>query len=236
MKCVSLWDTLCLWLRPINSSHWSGFAVNWDQKESDQFITELFLQWHLLCTYICFYTKFPSALVEGKSKISQPIRMSIFVDRSAQNTNLVQNLLQMDVNHKAVSSQVSSNSVQWLQRRTQKSKKFSQSEIRTVFFADRLARKKHKLGGRRWVLASCQVSSNSNQQLQRRRRKCPSKSETRVDIFVDESARKKRKLRGHWVLTFLYLFTNSKILISGFWEDVKMWKVNGRRTSHVRSQ
>ena len=49
---------------------------------------------------------------------------------------------------------------------------------------------KHKLGRRRWDLASCQVSFNSVQRFQRRRRKCPSQSEARAAILFFRSARK----------------------------------------------
>ena len=49
---------------------------------------------------------------------------------------------------------------------------------------------KHKLGRRRWDLASCQVSLNSFQRFQRRSRKCLSQSYTRVAILFSRSARK----------------------------------------------
>ena len=49
---------------------------------------------------------------------------------------------------------------------------------------------KHKLGRRRWDLASCQVSLNSVQRFQRRSRKCLSRSEARAAILFFRSARK----------------------------------------------
>ena len=48
---------------------------------------------------------------------------------------------------------------------------------------------KHKLGRRRWDLASCQVSLNSVQGFQRSR-KCPSQSEARAAILFFRSAQK----------------------------------------------
>ena len=48
-------------------------------------------------------------------------------------------------------------------------------------FSDRP--EKYKLGRRRWDLASCQVSLNSVQQLQRKSRKCLSQSEARAAIL-----------------------------------------------------
>ena len=50
--------------------------------------------------------------------------------------------------------------------------------------------KKHKLGRGHWDLASCQVSLNSVQWFQRRRRKCLSQSEARAAILFFQSAYK----------------------------------------------
>ena len=55
-------------------------------------------------------------------------------------------------------------------------------------FSDRP--KKHKLGRGHWDLASGQVSLNSVQRFQRRRRKCLSQSEARAAILFFRSARK----------------------------------------------
>ena len=49
---------------------------------------------------------------------------------------------------------------------------------------------KHKLGRGRWVLTSCQVSSNSIQRLQRRSWKCLGQSGARAAIFAFRFARK----------------------------------------------
>ena len=53
---------------------------------------------------------------------------------------------------------------------------------------------KHKLARGRWDLASCQVSSNSFQQFQRRSQKRLSKSEAMAAIFFFRSARKNTNL------------------------------------------
>ena len=63
---------------------------------------------------------------------------------------------------------------------------------RTFLFTDRP--EKHKLGRRRWDLASCQVSLNSVQRFQRRSRKCLSQSEARAAILFFLSAQKNTNL------------------------------------------
>ena len=63
---------------------------------------------------------------------------------------------------------------------------------RTFLFTDRP--EKHKLGRRRWDLASCQVSLNSVQRFQRRSWKCLSQSETRAAILFFWSAPKNTNL------------------------------------------
>ena len=55
---------------------------------------------------------------------------------------------------------------------------------------------KHKRGRRRWDMASCQVSLNSVQQLQRSRRKCLRQSETRAANLFFRAARKTKLGRG----------------------------------------
>ena len=55
-------------------------------------------------------------------------------------------------------------------------------------FSDRL--ETHKLGRGRWDLASCQVSLNSVQRVQRRSRKCLGQSVARAAILFFRSARK----------------------------------------------
>ena len=54
-------------------------------------------------------------------------------------------------------------------------------------FSDRP--EKHKLGRRRWDLASCQVSLNSVQQFQRRSRKCEKLNDGRTDRRTDDGQR-----------------------------------------------
>ena len=59
--------------------------------------------------------------------------------------------------------------------------------------------KKHKLGRRRWDLASCHVSLNSVQRFQRISQKCLSQSEARAAILFFSIGPKKHKLRrGRW--------------------------------------
>ena len=75
---------------------------------------------------------------------------------------------------------------------------------RPFSFSDRP--QKHKLGRRRWDLASCQVSLNSVQRLQRRSWKCLSQSEARAAILFFWSAQKtqtwKRALRSCFLSSF----------------------------------
>ena len=76
----------------------------------------------------------------------------------------------------------------------------NQSPRRPYLLTDR--HEKHKLGKGPWVLASCKVSWNSEQQMQRRCRKCVSLSEPSTAIFVGWSARKTQSNgRGPWVLS-----------------------------------
>ena len=86
------------------------------------------------------------------------------------------------------SYQVSSNSFQRFQRRSQKC--FSQSEARAaiMFFPD--WPEKHKHGRRHWELASCQVSLNSFQWFLQTSRKRLSQSEARAAILFFWLARK----------------------------------------------
>ena len=74
-----------------------------------------------------------------------------------------------------------------------------------LVFSDRP--EKHKLGRGHCNLASCQVSLNSVQRLQRRSRKCLSQSEVRMAILIFQSARKTqtwyRTLRSCFLLSFV---------------------------------
>ena len=64
----------------------------------------------------------------------------------------------------------------------------NQRQGRPSCFSDR--HKKHKFGRGRWDLASCQVSLQSVQRLQRRSRKCLSQSAVRVAILFFRSTEK----------------------------------------------
>ena len=64
---------------------------------------------------------------------------------------------------------------------------------------------KHKLGRGRWDLASCQISLNSFQCVQRRSRKCLSQSEARAAILFFRSARKTQT----WDLPSCKVLSNS---------------------------
>ena len=68
---------------------------------------------------------------------------------------------------------------------------------------------KHKLGERRWDLASCQVSLNSVQRFQRRSRKCLSQSEARAAILFFRSALKHKLGRGRVDLASCQVSLNS---------------------------
>ena len=79
------------------------------------------------------------------------------------------------------SCQVSLNSVQRFQRRSQKCR--SQSETRATILFFRSANKLHKRGRGRWYLASCQLSLNSIRRFQGSSRKFLSQSEARAAIL-----------------------------------------------------
>ena len=94
---------------------------------------------------------------------------------------------------------------------------------------------KHKLGRRRWDLASCQVSLNSVQRFQRRSRKCLSQSEARAANLFFRSARKHKLGRGRWDLASCQVSLNS---IQRF--QRRSWKcekltTDGRRTDGRRT-
>ena len=111
-----------------------------------------------------------SAILEGKSKMSQPImgHGGHLFYLSARKHRLGKGRWDL------ASCQVSSNSVQRFQRRSRKC--LSQAEAGTAILFFRSAQKTQlfKLGRRCWDLASCQVSLNSVQRFQRRSWKCES--------------------------------------------------------------
>ena len=86
---------------------------------------------------------------------------------------------------------------------------------------------KHKLGGGRWVLASCKVSMNSVQRIQRRSRKCLSQSEAGVAILVFPSNRPKNTKLGKNV-EILFPVKFRQIPFMGFREKVKNVSANQR--------
>ena len=69
--------------------------------------------------------------------------------------------------------------------------------------------KKHKLGRGRWYLASCQVSFNSVQRFQKRRRKSHSQSEVGVAILFSDRPEKHKFGKGRWNLAFCHVSLNS---------------------------
>ena len=100
----------------------------------------------------------------------------------------------------------------------------SQSETRAAILFFRSARK-HKLVRGHWDLASCQVSLNSIQRLQRRSLKCLNQSEAETAILCFGSARKTqtwlRTLRSSFLLSFW-------ILLRGFRGEVENASANQR--------
>ena len=88
----------------------------------------------------------------------------------------------------------------------------SRSETRAALLIFRSARK-HKLVRRHWDLASCQVSLNFIQRLQRRSITCLSQSEADTAILYFGSARKHKLDWGCWVLLSCQVLLNS---VQGF--------------------
>ena len=136
----------------------------------------------LISCFLSSFVEFRSAVLEWKSKMSQPNR--------GKGGHLV---FPIGRKHKfgrgrwdLASCQVSLNSVQRFHR---SGKCFSQSEARAAILFFRLARKTLTWWGH-WDLASCQVSLNSVQRFQSRSRKCLSQSEARAAILFFWSARK----------------------------------------------
>ena len=98
-------------------------------------------------------------------------------------------------------------------------------------FSDRP--EKHKLGRGRWDLASCQVSWNSVQQLQRRSRKCLSQSEARAAIlFFGIGPKNTNLVEGVEILLPVKF---RWIPFSGFRGEVENVKVYAGRTTDGRT-
>ena len=134
--------------------------------------------------FLSSFVEFRSAVSEKKSKMSQPIRargghLVFLID--LKNTNLVEGFeILLPVKFR------------WIPfsgfRRQVENVSANQRPGRPSCFSDRL--EKHKLGRGRLYLASCQVSLNSVQTIQRRRRKSLSKSEARTAMLFFPSAPK----------------------------------------------
>ena len=134
--------------------------------------------------FLSSFVKFHSAVLEEKSKMSKPIRGRgghLVFPIGPKNTNLVENteiLLPVKFHwilfsgFREVVENVSAN----------------QMPGRSSCFSDQP--EKHKLDRGHWDLASCQVSLNSNQQFQRRSRKCLSQSKARAAILFFRSNKK----------------------------------------------
>ena len=134
--------------------------------------------------YLSSFVEFRWAVSEEKSKMSQPIRGQgghLVFPIGPKNTNLVEDVeILLPVKFR------------WIPfsgfREEVENVSANQRPGRPSCFSDRP--EKHKLGRRRWNLATCQVSLNSVQRFQRRSRKCLIQSEARAAILFFRSARK----------------------------------------------
>ena len=134
--------------------------------------------------FLSSFVEFRSAVLEEKSKMSQPIRGQsghLVFPISPKNTNLVEDIeILLPVKFRWIpfsSFRGEVENVSANQRPEGPSCFSNQSE-------------KHKLGRGHRDLASCQISLNSIQRFQRRSRKCLSQSEARAAILFFQSARK----------------------------------------------
>ena len=138
--------------------------------------------------FLSSFVEFRSAVLEEKSKMSQPIRGQgghLVFPIGPKNTNLVEDVeILLPVKF------------HWIPysgfRGEVKNVSANQRPGRPSCFSDRP--EKHKLCRGHWDLASCQVSLNSVQPFQRRSRKCLSQSEARAAILFFRSARKTQTL------------------------------------------
>ena len=136
--------------------------------------------------FLSSFVEFRSAVLEEKSKISQPIKgqgghlVSLI---GPKNTNLVEDVeILLPVKFCWIPFSGFRGEVENVSA--------NQRPGRPSCFSDRP--EKHKLGRGRWDLASCQVSLNSVQRFQRRSRKCLSQSEAGAAILFFRSARKRQ--------------------------------------------
>ena len=134
--------------------------------------------------FLSSFVEFRSAVLEEKSKMSQPIRGQgghlVFLI-GPKNTNLVEDVeILLPAKFRWIPFSDFRGEVENVSA--------NQRPGRPSCFSDRP--EKHKLGRGLWDLASCQVSLNSVQRFQRRSRKCLSQSEARAAILFFQSARK----------------------------------------------
>ena len=153
--------------------------------------------------FLSSFVEYRSAVWEEKSKMSQPIRgqgSHLVFPISPKNINLVEGVeILLPIKFRWIPfcgfrgevENVSAN--QW--------------PGRPSCFSDRP--EKHKLGRRRWDLASCQVSLNSVQLFQRRSWKCLSQSEARTAILFPDRPEKHKLGRRCWDLASYPVSVNS---------------------------
>ena len=154
----------------------------------------------------CFLSNFfesRSAVSEEKSKMSQPIMGHggyLFFNDGPKNTYLVKDVeILLPVKFRRILFSGFRGEVENVSA--------NQRLGRPSYFSDQP--KKHKLGRRRWDLASCQVLLNSVQQFQRRSQKCLSQSEARAAILFFRSAQKHKLGRRCWDLASCQVSLNS---------------------------
>ena len=95
----------------------------------------------------------------------------------------------------------------------------NQRPRRPSCFSDRP--EKHKLGRRRWDLASCQVSLNYVQRFRKRSRKCLSQAEAMATVLFFRSVLKTQTWQKTLRSCFLSSFVEFRLAVSE--EESKMW-------------
>ena len=136
----------------------------------------------LRCCFLSSFVEFRSAVLEKKSKMSQPIRGQgghLVFPIGPKNTNFVEDVeILLPVKFR------------WIPfcgfRGEVENVSANQRPGRPSCFSDRP--EKHKRGRGRWDLASYEVLLNSIQRFQRRSQKCLSQSEARAAILFFRSA------------------------------------------------
>ena len=134
--------------------------------------------------FLSSFVEFRSAVLEEKSKMSQPIsgqRDHLVFPIGPKNTNLVEDVeILLPVKFHWIPLSGFRGEVENVSA--------NQRPGRPSCFSDRP--EKHKLGRGHWDLASYEVLLNSIQRFQRRSRKCLSQSEARAAILFFQSAQK----------------------------------------------